>query len=475
MRWEKALPSETNALRKAARLIGQHWIHILRSALFLASVLVILDHLYVLEWLDVFILRVLHRGALNTATVDRVEPPQALVFTIGQELFETEFKSRSPIDRSVLQRYLEQLESIYPNFKVLAIDYDLSPNNDDPAEQETQAEFDAFLLSLSEVKQKKVVLIQHLPVKNRALCERKIAWQKEMYDKGILFGDPELLQYGTFGPVVKYVERQDSFPATVLAAMNDRGILGMRFTCDELEPWSREPLGHKKVQPINFAQAVAEGSVKVCELRNLTEFQNCKIVFGEQIDAVEVIFFGGNYGKDDTYLTPLSETPGVTVQAYTYFSMVQPLEQKHWQAWIIDIVAGFLAGIIFHMNWAMFHHYRQQGKFSPQVAMASLNFIILIGFLVAPVLLIARALTAGIWINPTPMFIGLYIDNYVAAVTATGEGVGHGSHAMDGFTAFFHKLFGIPGQNVSGWELFFHGALKITVFWITVGIALCIL
>jgi hypothetical protein len=118
--------------------------------------------------------------------------------------------------------------------------------------------------------------------------------------------------------------------------------------------------------------------VKVCELRELNDFEHCKRVFGEWTDAVEVIFFGGDYGKDDTHITPLGETPGVVVQAYTYFSMIQPRgEQSHWLAWAIDIGVGFAAGIIFHIVWYMFHHYHKQGRFAPQVVLVSMNFMLL--------------------------------------------------------------------------------------------------
>ena len=120
-------------------------------------------------------LRILPLVAPHTAKVDRARPAQALVFTIQQELFDTEFKSRSPIDRAVLLEYLRKLVDVYPTLKVLAIDYDLSPN-DNPAEQEAQVKLDTFLLSLIETG-KKIVLIKHLPVQNRQLCELKGIWE----------------------------------------------------------------------------------------------------------------------------------------------------------------------------------------------------------------------------------------------------------------------------------------------------------
>jgi hypothetical protein len=150
----------------------------------------------------------------------------------------------------------------------------------------------------------------------------------------------------------------------------------------------------------------------------------------------------------------LGDKPGVTIQAYTYFSMSQHLQQKYWRAWGFDILMGFFVGLIFHGIWQMFHYYRQQGRYARTVGLALGNFVILIVILLFLVVRMAPWLAQGIWINPAPMFIGLFIHSYVAAVTATGVG---------------------SGSLRSKWDLLLSWSLKVAVFWITVGMAVCIL
>jgi hypothetical protein len=176
----KLIRDMKNALRNHSVISG------FRSALFFASFMVILEHHGLLEWLDVFMLRVV---STYTSGFKDVGHTQAIVFTIQEGLFETEFKSRSPIDRVKFLEYLTLLNKVYKreefkNLRVIAIDYDLSPNNydmevykhdnkcviTDPEERALQDKFEdrfkEFLTSMLN-EQMKIVLISHIPVKNK--------------------------------------------------------------------------------------------------------------------------------------------------------------------------------------------------------------------------------------------------------------------------------------------------------------------
>jgi len=502
---DKASISKTNALRKA-RAYG--WISVFRSALFLASLMVILEDHYVLEWLDVFMLRIV---ATFADYPNKEESVEVLVFTIQEELFEKEFQSRIPIHRAVLRKYLQKLDEAYripefKNFKVLAIDYDLSPNNydkecsiQDPVEQELQDALDTFLLNFIK-NGVKVVLIKHIPVKNLALCECKIKWEEEKYKQGILFGHSELLHYGLLGPVVKYAESEDSFPAIVLDAANDRRLPVMRFTCDDAEQQARKDLRHASFYPINYVQVYNKRTVRVCELKDVNGFDDCKKYFENldkpsNPDKLSVIFFGGDYGKDDTYITLLGTRPGVTIQAYTYFSMHERLTSEDgwawreaWFPWLFDIIAGSFVGVIFHWIWHKFHQSRRNHKFTPQVIYASINFLMLIAILVFLVKKVAAPLLAGgRWINPALIVIGLFIHSYVATAITASEAQAPDSkkpHAVPLLYTLVGALFGIPksllgdegkDRSPSTGDLLLHGALKIAVFWTVLGLAVYIL
>ena len=525
------MPSVADALHKAARFIGHHGIGVFRSALFLASLMVILEHFPVVEWLNVVMFRVLHavaRPSIQTGHAEsgKTVEAKALVFTIQQELFETAFRSRSPIDREVLLEYLIKLDKVYHlQGKVLAIDYDLSPNYEankectikDSTEEIWQYALDDILLSLSR-RGVKVVLIKHIPVENTTLCECKTKWELEKYDlgKGILFGNPDLMHYD-LGLVVKYAEREDSFPAVVraaekladpkkLAAGEKVRLPPMQLTCGDPKPSAHES-GDRTAQLIHFSKAV--DSVKVCALDEPEAFKRCKdawSAFGIDTEDSKVIFFGGHYGLDDIYVTPVGEKAGVTIQAYTYFSQGDPLKTMlPWKAWGIEIAIGIVGGLVFHLIWHGFHHYRQHGNFTLQFTMALLAFTALSAFIYFVGRWIADFLAKGIWLHPVPMFVGLFIDSYIATATSTEGGNTHegawrhptprviglfiGRHmvatttieggdtpkgqASNHFTSLLHKLLGIPDAHVSGLELFFRSVLKIVVFWITVGMAVC--
>jgi hypothetical protein len=435
-----------------------HIISSFRTALFLAAVMVLLEHYtVVLEWLDVFMLRLATTFAMSTAESKRAE---VLVFTIQQEPFEKEFQSRSPIDRHELLKYFKELDKIYnprtfENLRVLAIDYDLSPNGYDlddknkcvisnKKELKEQNELDDFL-----VKQAiRVVLIKPLPVKNRRLCQCKVAWEDEIQKKStrrILFGHSEVWHYDMLGPVAKYVESEESFPATVFAAAKGRSPSGGGdiTSCDDSKSSSlHDPDKKPKRERINFLQAYATGAVKVCQLIDIKGFDDCKKYFefdtsgkvdasgkplNSPISTISAIFFGGEYGKDDIYTTPLGILPGVTIQAYTYFSIGQRQNSNAWLwlwlALLLDIILGFIVGLIFHWNWENFHRCRHSNpdKFAPQVGWALLSVLFLLNILVFLVLISSPLLGRGIWINPAPIIIGLFIKSHMAAALATAK------------------------------------------------------
>jgi hypothetical protein len=518
--------------------------------------MVILEHYHVLEWLDVFMLRAAVAIVPRTATVD--PKAEVLVFTIQDELFEdiNEFKSRSPIDRTVLQKYLQDVVRFFPHARVLAIDYDLSPNNytlsqdmgqnkctiNDPNERKDQENIERFLGDFAQ-QGRKVVLIKHLPVQNRHLNACKVQWEEDQSRRGILFGQLDVLHFGLFGPVVKYVEHEHSLPSSVLAATKCTDtrvpeLPAIQFPCDNGVPLSREGDGHKplsgrskepaSVYRINYVQAYAKGAVQICRLYQKDGVERCQFLLRKRLENVPVIFFGGDYGRDDIYSTPLGALPGVTIQAYTYFSMHERqkrmswwawgvmivvglgagvlsrwiwrefpkyYEQKncaplvylalctmltvliilvllglvagiHWSAWAIDILVGLGVGLLFHWIWGEFRtHAGPEGIIQRAFLLLS-NFIILLFILVLSVLAVGRALAWGLWINPALIFIGLFMDSYVTAVTPAHEGSPHGGPCR------LRALLGIPGPTTSKRALLAHWAMQDIGFWTIAGLAI---
>jgi hypothetical protein len=244
-------------------------------------------------------------------------------------------------------------------------------------------------------------LINHIPVKNQILCECKKKWEQEITDLGIkssnnqgeltqhiLFGNSEVLHYGPLGPVVKYRESEESFPAIILAAANGHAYSAPRTACKALEPSlglypNQKPV--QSIQRIEFARAHTDGAIRVCPLKDTeltdvklknnsnNEFKTCQKYFGAALNSVRVILFGGDYGRDDTYVTPLGVKPGVAVHAYTFFSISKRLLSAHgwlqwkkWFPWGFDIILGLGSGFAFHWIWHKFHYYRRLNRLAPK-------------------------------------------------------------------------------------------------------------
>ena len=539
-----------NTLKNAAEFAWHHKVHTFRSALFLASMMLVLDQFYWFEWLNVFLFRVISTIAQPSVESNETGRTEVLVFTIQEDLFETEFKSRSPIDRKVLYKVLEKLTKAFPpsefkEFKVLAIDYDLSPNNydldkyrskkeciiADKEEENAQNDLDNFLRKWVIGEEgdigKRVVLINHIPVKNQIICECKKKWEQDKVNEGtrrlkngevsqgILFGQPDILHYGLLGPVMKYAKGNNSFPEVVDAAEKGQEAPLTQFPCTPAASLRRQ-FGDKTFKPLNF---FTNGAVKTYGLDDLNAPQFYREYVGERANDVKVIFFGGNYGRDDIYVTPIGERPGVTIHAYTYYSINDPVHEPHWKAWVLDIGLGFFSGLIFHIIWHLFHHSRAKGALAAQVGLTVLNFLVLGGILVVLVHYFARLLSLGLWLSPGPMLIGLFIDSYVASATgyeasnpAIREGDGHdtpsvlvegiwfrmrliftdlfiersiasniaaGKRGAHGFTLLLCQFFGVPNgvpnQDMQWWDFLIYGILKIAVFWMIIGIAVYII
>jgi hypothetical protein len=283
----------------------------------------------------------------------------------------------------------------------------------------------------------------------------------------------------------------------------------------------------QSIQRIEFAQAHTLGAVRVCPLKytelkdtrqkeiklnyakinneikneNENEFNVCKKYFGKDLNSVKVILFGGDYGRDDMYVTPIGVKPGVTLHAYTLFSISERLRSAQgwavwgkWLAWGFDIILGLGSGFVFHRIWHKFHYYRHLNRFVPQVKWVVLNFIILAGTFIVLLIIVAPLLACGIWINPALIFIGLFIDSYIATATATADGNSQHNAVRDvatiappadvdpyiktpkkRATSPFYVLFGIPDSHATGRDFLLYAALKIAIFWIAVGLAVFIL
>jgi CHASE2 domain-containing sensor protein len=477
-------------------------VHTLRTAAFLASVMALLHVAGYLEGLDALVLKGVSHIVPDQPVDAKGQKAPALVFTIQEQLFETKFNSRTPIDRTAFLELLGKIVCAYPSVAVLAIDYDLSPNGDDTHGQE---QLNTFLLSLNaefvcscdargdelshdKENKKHVILINHFPAKTEEREKVKADWKIKMEDGGILFADGNLWYHGLVGAVLKYQNRGETL-AALACIKADQARKARANTEPERAGAKNAPQcppsfdGEPKL--INFRKATA--NVRECPLEVEASLAWCKEHLKEM--KPDVIFIGGRYAGRDEYTTPAGEKPGVMLHAYIYHSMRDPLNEKLWQAWLGEIVIGALIGLAFHVIWMRFHA-KKPDEVAARAVLAALNIGLFIAIAILIILPMPWLIKSGWWINPGPILIGLFIDSHVAAaISACHQAPPQARHeANHGRRANCWRWLGkallgldAPVVNRRNWQAMkqlkfnqdfvAHVMLKFVIFWLVFAFA----
>src|SRR5262245_7179997 len=185
------------------RLVQEyHWAHALMATGLLASLTVLYED-PVLEWLDVAMLRIVPEfenswvgPILRTlgwspsfSAMDPAKSLKVLVLTIEQPYFDKAFGGRAPIPRKEFLDLLNEAKTVFfdrdvPDGarvpRVLAIDYDLSPDPKASSEEsERQRQLETFLERFAASKGKDgerrtVLLIHHLDDFDEESCSRRM-------------------------------------------------------------------------------------------------------------------------------------------------------------------------------------------------------------------------------------------------------------------------------------------------------------
>ena len=189
--------------------------------------------------------------------------------------------------------------------------------------------------------------------------------------------------------------------------------------------------------------------------------------------APKLVVAGGSYDVRDTFLLAGSTAalPGALVHAVAADTRAQAREQ-HLQAWIVDIVIGVVAGLLFEAAWFLVR--KAQERFTAPIKMrvassgaSASNLAAALGLgalasvptltLWAGVLGIslwtlhasAWLLDTGRWLNPGPMILGMALHAQLLSQQGDegthegGHGHGHG-HAIANLRGFIqHHPFSV--------------------------------
>jgi hypothetical protein len=433
------------------------------AALFLASATVLLP-VGALEWIDVAMLHFVPSIDLFSL-ISGDAPAETVVLTIGPRFFEQDFEGKTPISRAPFVRLLNCVVRTFGP-QVLAIDYDLSPGTDELDRLHTNATpavwtetpgdpcdggapthgvtgarmLDAYLDSLGRPSPYRltpvsVVLIRPLPVDDSEACKNRLAWEAQMRRQKVMFGDSDLVHHSLFGVVVKYERVPESFAQRVHCTRprppdaHDRDSLhhadcreapaeARTPPCVTIEQFRTRHVDPKRLDRINFLEASTQ--VHTYELAG---FRSVKDFAEYHRRGVPVVFVGAAYDPSDRFTTPVGQKAGVVLHAYSAFSMRQPLKERHWLGFLIDVAIGTMVGWALSRTWGK--HYAMAGRARRVVGAGTSLLVVGVAGLVS-VFLARFLMSHGMWMNPGPMLVAFFIDSWHTSASAH-EHADHGA------------------------------------------------
>jgi hypothetical protein len=425
------------------------------AALFLASATLILP-VGALEWIDVAMLHLVPSIDLFSL-VSGSAPVETVVLTIGPRFFEQDFEGKTPISRAP---FVKLLNCVVRTFgpQVLAIDYDLSPGSDELNRLHTNAAaavwtetsgdpcdggaplhgvtggqmLDAYLTSLGRPSAHRltpvsVVLIRPLPVDDPKICKNRLAWEAQMRQQKVVFGNSDLVHHSLFGVVVKYERVPESFAQRVHCErpkppgahdgdpLHHGGCPGTPAetrtpSCMTIEQFRTRQVDPERLDRVNFLQASTQ--VHTYELAG---FRSVRDFAEYHRRGVPVVFVGAAYDPSDRFTTPLGQKAGVVLHAYSAFSIGQPLKERHWPAFLIDVAIGTMVGWALSRTWGT--HYAMAGRARRVVGAGTSLFVVGVAGLIS-VFLARFLMSHGMWMNPGPMLVAFFIDSWHTSASA---------------------------------------------------------
>lgn len=397
-------------------------------AVFLASASTILDeYASAAVWLDVPLFRI--------AGLWREDPdPEILVLRIGSEVHASEFGGKTPIPREPFRKLLAEIQTTFKP-AVLAVDYDLSPDKDEltpaylnalrqtgpdapgckpssGADLSGRAALDCYLSSLGGT----VLLIGSLPVPDDTHCVPRDAWQEWLKRRGVVFTAADLVMLGSYSMVSKYERKRPESLATraYCTALVDTKkkpdvcVAGSEaldaVRCETFAQLHRT-VDKDELRMLNFPGA--RTGVLECRLVTPKPVRTCKEKYPDR--KFRAVFVGADHDWGDQFNTPMGVKAGVTLHAYTAYSMKHPLTAGHHWDFLVDVVVGVLAGVFFHWSWGNFSLY----GLARRLRRALLSLAGLVAAFLAVVVLTPLF---AVWANPTLTLVGLFVKSWHTSV-----------------------------------------------------------
>jgi hypothetical protein len=414
--WVSTPPSDLPK-PKVLGFFVRHWA----PAAFSAAITIVLDSLGFLQlftklsWLVLFSMP----AAVPEAAVN-FQPGMPAVVLITEADFVTRYGEKTPLDRCVLAADIQKVLAKSP--QRLAIDFDLSPMlGSNVTDEQCQQRLDSLL---DEQSQKLIVLVPFATA-NKALLEKKQAWMEARCQAGLAFADGQLDT--AMGMVTEHTVGEEADLKARIAEQMREGpsdhickqvtTVGTSDTNLWLNDQRRKMAAetdHPSV-PLHFSHAITQLGVIPLHSdawNSVPSFQGSPVLFG------------GDWGRDDSFLTSSGEQPGAVVHGVRVVNLAYPVKlPSPLIALLMDMAIAIGFAWLVKFFWSVYVDSRKLDHyFFKNKHKVELGALILVGFVLAYVCLMlffifaAHDLLARFSLVMAPILIAMsmLLDGFVS-------------------------------------------------------------
>lgn len=437
-------PYPSGPAQRIFEFVIEQW----RAVLFSASIALILESLGLLRVLTKFSLLVVSSLASQgpVAPVALADGMPTVVLLKGED-FVTRYGERSPLDRCILAGDIQKLLDKSP--ARLAIDFDLAPMASASAEeQQCQRRLDDLLDRHAD----KLLLLAPFPASTEALLQRKHAWMLARCSRGLHFADGTLEQ--SLGLVTEQALGQDEAGRSRMAEQlhhgpSDHICAAARAAAADAhrntwlnglggEHEEHEETGAHAAEtvPINFRALTRK--VAVLDL-DAPAFARVPSLAGKPV------FLGGDWGRDDSFLTAIGPLPGVVIHAARLASLAEPVTPlppvvSVWGDIVIALCFAWVIGKFWHgyvIARRLDLHLAHAGRSTALSMLVMGTFVLVYLSLVLFFFLAAEHMFSnwGIVIAPLLIAVSILVDGFVSGpveqISALLEAEVHAQHRAE--------------------------------------------
>lgn len=300
------------------RFFANQW----QSILFVAGISIILEHLGALRVLTKFSLLVVSSLA-SQGPVEALKfaPGMPVVIVINSADFITRYGEKSPLDRCILAQDVARVLSKSP--KRLAVDFDLSPLAvASESEQRCQRELDTLL----DHEAPRLVLLMPFPAATAALLHIKHDWMLARCRAGAHFADGNIEQ--SMGLVTEQITGESPELGARLADQLYGEI--SNHICKSIASTDESERNHWLVEQRSSVESEIETTpINFPEVRRQLAVLPLSSEAFVGLSSLEhsSVLLGGDWGRDDSFLTSIGPLPGVTIHGARLVSLEHPIDR----------------------------------------------------------------------------------------------------------------------------------------------------